>query len=106
MSMIFGLTTLGDANIARVPADPPRVLRVIAPDDPEAYARARTPTAAPADLARAAGEGESTDLDQARHGILISPDRRWRPAREGPGPTRTGPVVAPRPGVHNQLTPS
>ena len=88
MSMILGLATLGDANIARVLADPPLVWRVIAPDDPEMYESARqqaprssllgrlfgrAPAAAAGpsgeDFALADGEGVSTDLDKAWHGI-------------------------------------
>jgi Domain of unknown function (DUF1877) len=86
--MILGLATLGDANIARVLADPPLVWRVIAPDDPEIYESARQQPAkssflgrlfgrAPVaeagpsgeDFALADGEGVSTDLDKAWHGI-------------------------------------
>lgn len=91
MSMILGLTMLGDRNIERVVADPPLVWRVLAPEDPEAYERARRPTvkktfwgiffgrkrtpeaAAPAvetsSFSLEKGEGESTDLDKAWHGI-------------------------------------
>jgi hypothetical protein len=88
VSMILGLSTLGDANIARVLADPPLVWRVIAPDDPEPYENARQQRAKPSflgrlfgrapaaeagtsgdDFALADGEGESTDLDKAWHGI-------------------------------------
>ena len=37
------MVTLGDANIARILADPPLVWRVIAPDAPELYESARRP---------------------------------------------------------------
>lgn len=84
--MILGLITLGDANIARVLDDPPLVWRVIAPDDPEPYERARRATTgsflrrifgrpgAPdldpsSALALADGEGITTDLDKAWHGL-------------------------------------
>lgn len=85
MSMILSLTTLGDANIARLLAFPPLVWRVIAPEMPEAYeqsaARAaapslwarltgKAPSAAVADaFALAEGEGLSTDIDKAWHGL-------------------------------------
>ena len=89
MSMILGLVTLGDANISRVLADPPLVWRVIAPDDPEPCESARrrpsrrlsffrrivrrppvtaTGTSGEA-FALVDGEGVSTDLDKAWHGI-------------------------------------
>ena len=41
MGMALALTMLGDRNIDRLLADPPLVWKVIAPDDPEAYERAR-----------------------------------------------------------------
>ena len=88
MSMILRMVTLGDANISRVLADPPLVWRVIAPDDPEPYESARRPAASRRSWARifgrprvaeagpsgeafalADGEGLSTDLDKAWHGI-------------------------------------
>jgi hypothetical protein len=91
MSMILGMATLGDANIARLLANPPLVWRVIAPDDPEAYEQAVQAAARPSFLGRlfggarasgsappgdpavplalAEGEGESTDLDKSWHGI-------------------------------------
>jgi hypothetical protein len=91
MSMILGMVTLGDANISRVLDDPPLVWRVIAPDDPEAYESARrappkssflgrifgrppaagrsAPGASSEAFALAEGEGLSTDLDKAWHGI-------------------------------------
>jgi len=87
--MILGLTTLSDANIARVAGDPPLVWRVLAPDDPEHYEEARGAVARPSFLGRLFGkgaakapdadpagpfalgddEGVSTDLDKAWHGI-------------------------------------
>jgi hypothetical protein len=90
MSMILGLTTVSDATIARLLADPPLVWRLLAPDDPDAYQRARQsarkpswlgrlfgrPAPEPAEdaddgpeLALADGEGETKDLDKAWHGI-------------------------------------
>jgi hypothetical protein len=91
MSMILGMATLGDANIARVLANPPLVWRVIAPDDPEAYEQAAQAAAKPSFLgrifggARASGspapggppaalvledgEGLSEDLDKSWQGI-------------------------------------
>ena len=91
MSMILGLATLGDANIARVLANPPLVWRVIAPDAPEAYEQAAQAAAMPSFLGRlfggarasgsaapgnppaalvlAEGEGLSTDLDKSWQGI-------------------------------------
>lgn len=88
MSMILGMVTLGDANIARVLADPPLVWRVIAPDDPEPYESARQrppkssfwgrmfgrPPEAEAGTSGEAfalsdGEGVNADLDKAWHGI-------------------------------------
>jgi hypothetical protein len=88
MGMVLSLCTLSDATIARVLADPPLIWRVVAPDDPGAYADARSREARPgcigarfgrrADPARAVpppelplgeGEGIDTDLDKAWHGI-------------------------------------
>jgi hypothetical protein len=42
MSMCLSICTLGDANIARVLADPPLVWKVISPDNPELYETARS----------------------------------------------------------------
>ena len=86
--MILGMVTLGDANIARVLADPPLVWRVIAPDAPELYESARERPSKPSFLGRifgrppaaeagtsgeafalADGEGVNADLDKAWHGI-------------------------------------
>jgi hypothetical protein len=85
MSMILQLTTLGDANIDRVMADPPLVWKVIAPDDPDVFEQAQAalkpsllgrlfgkkepPPADRGGLALGAGEGASVDLDKAWHGI-------------------------------------
>lgn len=84
MSMILALTTVSNANIARLVADPPLVWQVIAPDDPERYEDARLSAPPPsflkrlfgkhpaedaADLVLTDGEGASTDLDKAWHGI-------------------------------------
>ena len=83
MGMCLGLTTLGDANIANVLADPPLIWRVIAPDDPEPYEQARQesapsflgklfgrkPPAETQDLLLGDSEGITTDLDKAWHGL-------------------------------------
>jgi len=88
MSMILALAALGDANIARLVADPPLVWRVIRADDPERYDEARADSARPFFLKRlfsrskpsepappvpplvlGDGEGETTELDKAWHGI-------------------------------------
>jgi hypothetical protein len=89
MGMYVALASLSDATIARLHADPPLVWQIIAPDDPDAVARARgTPkrpglitrlfgrgaaeapaSAVPAPLVLAHDEGEIVDLDKAWHGI-------------------------------------
>jgi len=89
MGWYGGLTSLSDDTIARLHADPPLVWQVIAPDDPEAVARARGSAKRPALLSRlfgrgrahaeppapapalvlAEGEGDVADLDKAWHGI-------------------------------------
>jgi len=91
MSMILGLIALGDANISRVLADPPLVWRVMAAEDTEPNEDAHPPVAKTSWLGRifgrapaagsprsatprlpfvlAEGEGSSTDLDKAWHGI-------------------------------------
>ncbi len=88
MSMILALQSLSDANIAKVLADPPLIWRVLAPDDPDVYldmtraagsrggfwARLFGKKPAPAPVESPAldfqdGEGESTDLDKAWHGL-------------------------------------
>jgi hypothetical protein len=89
MGMCGELTSLTDATIARLHADPPLVWQIISPDNLEAVARARgvpkrpglmarlfgrgqaepvaPPAAAP--LALADGEGDIIDLDKSWHGI-------------------------------------
>ncbi len=90
MGMILGLTTVSDATIARLLADPPLVWRVLAPDDPDAYEQARAEAARPpsflgrllgaksggtgaprddAPFALVPGERADADLDKAWHGI-------------------------------------
>ena len=91
MGMVLGLIRLRDETIERLIADPPLVWKVIAPDDPEAYERARReadrpkkpgffsrlfgappPTEPPRSvrpLELAADEGADVDLDKAWHGI-------------------------------------
>ena len=90
--MVLGITRLRDETIERILADPPLVWTVIAPDDPEAYQRARadadrpsrpgffarlfgatTPPApeprAVEPLALTDGEGIEVDFDKSWHGI-------------------------------------
>jgi hypothetical protein len=92
MSMVVSLSSLRDETIERLLADPPLVWQVIAPDDREAYERARreadgrskpglfarlfgarpqpavaSPPAAALELTE--GEGELSDLDKSWHGI-------------------------------------
>jgi hypothetical protein len=88
MGMRVGLASLSEATISRLHADPPLVWLVVAPDDPDAVARARgapkrpgllarllgarvEPTASPAiaELVLGDGEGHVGDLDKAWHGI-------------------------------------
>lgn len=92
MSMILGLNTLRDENLARVLADPPLVWKVIAPDEPEMYETARVGSSKPTgsffkrlfgggtreggprdkndpDLVLTDDEVGDTDLDKAWHGI-------------------------------------
>ena len=87
MGLRLSLVLIGDANIARVHADPPLTWLVIAPDEPEFYAEARAPekpsffkrlfggdtppppAPVPPALTLTAPEGESTDLDKAWHGL-------------------------------------
>ena len=88
MGMCVVLASLREATIDRLHANPPLVWLVVAPDDPEALARARgaptrpgllarlfgarvQPTAsrAAAELVLEEGEGEAGDLDKAWHGI-------------------------------------
>ncbi|HKP81146.1 MAG TPA: YfbM family protein [Pyrinomonadaceae bacterium] len=85
MGMVLALVALSDANIARLLQDPPLVWRAIAPDEPEAYEKARTekvkqtlwsklfrrtqPMTTVPDLEMSGVEGLNTDLDKAWHGI-------------------------------------
>ena len=89
MGMILAMVTLGDANISRVLQDPPLIWRVIMPGDSEPYESALRLSAKPSFLGRifgrssaagskpastgpfalGAGEGLTTDLDKAWHGI-------------------------------------
>jgi len=89
MGMYLSLASLSDATISRLHADPPLVWQIIAPDDPDAVARARPAPSRPGLLARllgrrpvempppapaaslvlADGEGEVLDLDKAWHGL-------------------------------------
>ena len=93
MSMVLSLASVSDATIRRLVADPPLVWQVLAPDDPEAYDRARRevsernkpgllsrlfgarvrvdepPVPPPAPLALSAGEGNLAELDKSWHGI-------------------------------------
>jgi hypothetical protein len=57
MGMYIALASLSDATIARLHADPPLVWQIIAPDDPEAIARARGAPKRPGLLARLFGRG-------------------------------------------------
>lgn len=85
MGMCLALCTLSDANLEQVLADPPLIWKVLAPDDPEVYARCRKERSGgwlarlfggrtkqdvpPAVLELAAGEVVDPDLDKAWHGI-------------------------------------
>jgi hypothetical protein len=92
MSMVVSLSSLRDETIERLLADPPLVWQVIAPDDPDAYDRARreaddrakpgllsrlfgarpqanAPSTPGPPLALTDGEGELCDLDKSWHGI-------------------------------------
>lgn len=81
MSMILGLTALSDENIEKVSHDPPLIWKVIAPDDPEVYEKARRESMRRSWVDRLFsqpmtietlgddGEGPSIDLDEAWHGI-------------------------------------
>lgn len=89
MGMYLGLACLRDSTITQLHADPPLVWQIIAPDDPEAVARARPAPSGPGLLARLFGragaaspepaptpaltlsgdEGEALGLDKAWHGI-------------------------------------
>jgi hypothetical protein len=70
MGMILGLTTVSDENIQRILDDPPLLCKLLAPDDPEWYERAREEVGGPdAELILGEGEGDSIDLDKAWHGL-------------------------------------
>lgn len=89
MGMVAAFASVSDANIQRMLADPPLVWLVLAPDDPEAYERARTraadrsrpglisrlfgakapPPASPQVLTLGDGEGDAGDIDKSWHGI-------------------------------------
>jgi hypothetical protein len=80
MGMRLALCSIDAENLRKVLADPPLVWRVIAPDDPEAYERARprgsllkkvlgAKDGPVQELALLEGEVQSTDLDKAWHGI-------------------------------------
>jgi hypothetical protein len=80
MSMILGLTALGDATIVRLLADPPLVWRVIAPDDPERYDDA-VANAPPSLWSRLTGktkpEGGDTFTVPAGEGLAMDIDKAW-----------------------------
>ena len=92
MGMVVSLSAVRDETIERLLADPPLVWQVVAPDDPEAYERARreadnrtkpglfsrlfgartqsnAPSTPPAAVELTDGEGELGDLDKSWHGI-------------------------------------
>lgn len=85
MGTIAAFYMVSDRNIEKILADPPLVWKVVAPDDPEAYAsyrqaakpgllgrllrRRSEPAAAPAELEPADGDTADTDVDKAWHGI-------------------------------------
>jgi hypothetical protein len=92
MGMVFQLAPLSDETIERLLVDPVLVWRVVAPDEPEHYERARSdaagrgkpgllsrlfgatpaapaPFVEPAPLVLKDGEGGMADLDKAWHGI-------------------------------------
>lgn len=86
MSMCMSLRTLSDQNIGKVLADPPLIWKVLSPDDPEPYEKARKERAGSGFLSRLFGrrsasvpqiaeleltdaEGADTDLDKSWHGI-------------------------------------
>jgi hypothetical protein len=89
MGMYLSVASLSEATINRLHDDPPLVWQIIAPDDPEAVARARGAPKGPGLLSRlfgrgraapaepapaptlvlAEGEGEMLELDKAWHGI-------------------------------------
>ena len=90
MGMVAGFASVSDATIERLLADPPLVWLVLAPDDPEAYERARQreaddakpgfvsrlfgakappPKQSTASLSLGDGEGDVGDIDKSWHGI-------------------------------------
>ena len=92
MGMVVSLSSVRDETIERLLADPPLVWQVVAPDDPEAYERARSEAddrAKPGLISRlfgartqgdaprtplpplelTDGEGDLGDLDKSWHGI-------------------------------------
>ena len=84
MSMCLVYCTLGDANIAKVLANPRLIHRVLAPDDPEGWPDATPPApgflarlfgkatpavAVPLTLELAPGEVQDGDADKAWHGL-------------------------------------
>ena len=89
MGMYLALASLSEETIERLHADPPLVWQLVAPDDPEAVARARAenaprpgmlsrffgkrateaPPPPPPPLVLADGEGEVVDLDKSWHGL-------------------------------------
>ena len=80
MGLCLTLCSIDEDNLLKVLIDPPLVWRVIAPEDPEAFERARLrpgllgkifggrPAPAP-ELVLGAHEGQTVDLDKAWHGI-------------------------------------
>ena len=70
MGMYVGLASLSETTIDRLHADPPLVWQIIAPDDPEAVARARGTPARPGLLARLFGRGRAEAVPPATAGPL------------------------------------
>ena len=85
MGMVVGLTMLADHNIERLLSDPPLIWKIVAPDEPDFYDRARReanpasrwsrlfgkpPVQTPAvELVLTGQEGTSIDIDKSWHGI-------------------------------------
>ncbi len=86
MGIVVGVYALREATVARLLDDPPLMWRVLAPEDPEAYATARAAAAAAAswlsrwfgrrrldavesELELAPDEAASIDFDKAWHGL-------------------------------------